>query len=125
MAISNTLLAKWIRRISSVQGIEMDADALVDDILLMAYAFENEDTFNTAMTHVVSALLLIVKQRNVGQDLKANLTGWKSYHFQSQRIRKHPADLRIVYQDTGSAIRVRGFGHRWIPEEVYKRLYKR
>lgn len=125
MAIRNTVLSEWIRRIAAVPGIEMDPDALVDDVVLMAYAFTNEDLFNTAMTNVASALLLIFKHRDVGQDLQANLTGWKSYHFQSQRIRKHPADLRIVYQDTGSVIRVRGFGHRWIPEEVYRRLHNR
>jgi len=125
MAISNALLAEWIGKLSSVPGIEMDADALVDDVVLTAYAFEDESTFRTAMTHVVSSLLLIVKRRNIGQDLSANLEGWKSYHFQSERMRNHPADLRIVYQDTGSVIRVRGLGHRWIPEEVYKRLYHR
>lgn len=125
MAISNTLLAEWIGKLSSVPGIEMDVDALVDDVVLTAYAFEDESTFQTAMTHIVSSFLLIVKKRNVGQDLSANLEGWKLYHFQSQRARKHPADLRIVYQDTGTVIRVRGFSHRWIPEEVYKRLYCR
>jgi len=125
MAISNALLAEWIGKLSSVPGIEMDADALVDDVVLTAYAFADESTFQTAMRSVVSALLLIVKSRNVGQNLSANLEGWKSYHFQSQRVRKHPADLRVVYQDTGFVIRIRGFGHRWIPEEVYKRLYHR
>lgn len=117
MTVSNAELAEWIGRVASVQGIEMDPDALVDDVVLTAHAFTDERRFQTAMTHVVSALSLIVKIRNVGKDLSANLTGWKSYHFQSQRVRKHPADLRIVYQDIGTVIRVRGFGHRWIPEE--------
>lgn len=27
---------------------------------------------------------------------------------------------RIVYQDTDAAIRVRGFGHRWLPDQMQR-----
>ncbi|MCL6563947.1 MAG: hypothetical protein K6U87_13165 [Firmicutes bacterium] len=125
MAIPDAMLAAWIRRLAAIPGIAMDPDALVDDVVLTAYAFPQETDFSRAMVHVEHALALIVQQRNLGQALRGNLAGWRSYHFQSRRARRHSADLRIVYQDTGSEIRVRGFGHRWIPEAVYRRLYDR
>ncbi|WP_053958048.1 hypothetical protein [Sulfobacillus thermosulfidooxidans] len=123
--ISNAALAAWIQRIAAIPGIEMDPNALVDDVVLMAMAFPEEKRWHTAMIHVEEALVFIVQRRDIGQNLRDHLSGWKSYHFQSQHTRKHPADLRIVYQDTGQTIRVRGFGHRWLPDNVYQRLYPR
>lgn len=125
MAIPDALLAAWIRRLAAIPGIAMDPEALVDDVVLMAYAFPEEAEFARAMLQVEHALTLLVQQRQLGPALRGNLAGWRSYHFPSHRARRHPADLRIVYQDTGSAIRVRGFGHRWIPDAVYRRLYDR
>ena len=32
------------------------------------------------------------------------------------------ADMRIVYRTIESGIEVKGFGHRWVPADVYKRI---
>jgi hypothetical protein len=116
---------RWIDHVASVQGIEMDPDALVDDVVFIAYSFDQDDTFIAAMTQIVHSLLLLVKRRNMGQSLVGNFSDWRSFHFQSQRTKGHPADLRMVYKDTGTSIRVRGFGHRHLPQNIYLRLYSR
>ncbi len=123
MAINDERLREWIRIVSAVPGVEMDGDALVDDIVLIAHVFDDPQRFETAMSQIVNSLNLIVKKRDMGAELKSNLSAWRCFHFQSRRTAKHPADLRIVYQDTGAAIRVRGFGHRWLPDDIYRRLY--
>jgi hypothetical protein len=108
--------------VTDLQGVSMDADRVVDDIVLVAYVFNDPEEFVKAMHNVVDVLRLIVQQRNIGEELKGAKAGWHSFHFQSQRIQRHKADMRMVYQDSGTTIRVKGFGHRWIPEDLYQRL---
>lgn len=110
MAINDTLLELGIERLSAIEGIVMDADRLVDDVVLLAYVFDDPKRFSTALAHVINALHLIVSQRRIGHPLVNNKAGWWSYHFQSQRTQRHKADMRIVYQDTGTTIRIMGFG---------------
>lgn len=125
MAISNQLLQNAINIIASVNGIQMDPNALVDDVVLVALVYDDPQVFQTAITNITNALNLIVQRRNIGTPLTGNLSGWISYHFQSQRNQKHPADLRIAYQDLGTSIQVRGFGNRHLPNDFYKKLYGR
>lgn len=123
MAISDELLEFWIERIAELNGIAMDADKLVEDIVLIAVAFDQDpDMFLAVMTNTVEAFELVLRERNIGQSLVGNKVGWTSYHFQSRRIRKLKADMRIVYRDTGISIQILGFGHRWIPQAIYDRL---
>lgn len=124
MAISNELLEQAIDTITDIEGIQMDPNALVDDVVLVALVFDDELTFMTAIANIAESLRLIVKKRNIGQPLVGNLNGWLSFHYQSQRTPKYPADLRTVYQDSG-VIQVRGFGHRHLPSDFYKKLYGR
>lgn len=123
--VSNELLRFWITEVTNLQGISMDADKVVDDVVLVAFTFDDPEVFSTIMNNVVVALQLIIQQRNIGQELIGGKTGWNSFHFQSQRKQKQNADMRIVYQDTGTTIRVMGFGHRRIPDDIYQRLSKR
>lgn len=95
------------------------------NIVLVAYVFDDEILFMTAITQIKNAIHQIVKTRIIGQALVGNLSDWMSFHFQSQRAQKHPSDLRIVYKDTGTDINIRGFGHRHLPSDVYRRLYGR
>lgn len=123
MAISDELFEFWIERVSELEGLSMDADKLVEDVVLIAVAFDQDpDIFSYAMTNTIEALKLILRQRNVGQPLVGNKYGWMSYHFQSRRIPKLKADMRIVYRDMGTSIQIMGFGHRWIPQSIYTRL---
>lgn len=75
MAIPDALLAAWIHRLAAIPGIAMDPDALVDDVVLMAYAFPDAADFTRAMAHVEQALALLVQQRTLGQALRGNLSG--------------------------------------------------
>ena len=122
MAISDELLQFGIDQLAGLAGISMDADRLVDDVVLVAYAFDDPQLFSTAIANIVSAINLILRQRNIGTALVNNKAGWWSYHFQSQRSQRRPPDMRIVYQDTGTTIRIMGFGHRWVPQDIYTRL---
>lgn len=125
MAISNPLIEQSIDNIASIQGLEMDPNYLVDDVVLIAYVFTDEQFFKKAINQIVHSLHLIIEKRSIGQPLVGNLSGWFSFHFQSQKVNKHPADLRCVYKDAGLEIQVRGFGHRHIPIDMYRRLYGR
>lgn len=122
MAISDALLQLGIEQLSQIDGISMDADRLVDDVVLVAYVFDDPQLFSTAIANVINAINLVVRERRIGPALVNNKAGWWSYHFQSQRTQRHTADMRIVYQDTGTTIRIMGFGHRWIPQDLYDRL---
>lgn len=122
MTISDNLIEEAIDVIADIQGIQMNQDELVDDVILVAFVFDEERTFKLAITQITNAIHQIIRQRNVGQALVNNYDGWMSFHFQSHRVNGHPADLRVVYQDIITAIRVRGFGHRHLPTNVYKRL---
>lgn len=125
MAIQNELIEQAIDHIANIKGLEMDPAYLLDDVILIAFVFNDEDSFKKAITQVIHSLHLIIEKRSIGQALSGNLTGWFSFHFQSKRINKHPADLRCVYTDVEKAIQVRGFGHRHMPIDVYRRLYGR
>lgn len=123
--IDNNLLKFWISELVKLKGISMGADEVVDDVVLTAYVFDDPKTFSIVMTNLVNVFQLIVQQRNIGQALVGSKVGWISFHFQSQRTKKHDADMRIVYRDTGSTILVMGFGHRFLPDDIYQRLKDR
>jgi hypothetical protein len=125
MAINNQLIEQAIDNIADIQGIEMDPNYLVDDVVLIAYVFIEEELFKKAINQIVHSLQLIIAKRSIGQPLAGNLTGWFSFHFQSQRVNKHPADLRCIYKDAGVEIQVRGFGHRHLLSDIYTKLYGR
>lgn len=125
MAISNHLIEEAIDILVNIQGIAIDPHVLLNDIVLIAYVFDEEILFMTAINQVKNAMNQVITTRNIGQPLTGSLSNWISSHFQSQRTQKQPADLRIVYQDTGSNIHIRGFGHRHLPSNVYQRLYGR
>ncbi|WP_205520032.1 hypothetical protein [Virgibacillus doumboii] len=78
-----------------------------------------------AMENVVKSLNLLVTDQVDGSQLVSNYTGWDSYHFQSKRVQGQRADLRIVFQRNSGLIRVRGFGNRWVPVDIYQRLRPR
>ena len=122
MAISDHLIEEAIDAISDIQGIQMNPNELVDDVILVAYVFDDEPLFMSAIAQITHKLKLLIRQRNAGQALVGNYAGWWSFHFQSRKVNGHPADLRIVYQDIVTAILIRGFGHRHLPQSVYDRL---
>jgi hypothetical protein len=126
MAIRNELIVQWIDIVSRIKGLQMDPVALADDIVLMAFIFDNEETFLLAMDNVAKAISQLVDGSVDVSRLRRNFTDWNSYHFQSQRTQSHRADLRIEFDKVDdTTIRVKGFGHRHLPSDVYKRLHPR
>ena len=131
MTISDALIEEAILIISEIEYIEMNIEELVDDVILIAYVFNQEDAFKTAIAQIAHSLKLIVKKYNktgqeIGQKLVHNYEGWTSFHFQSARKNGNIADMRILYQTPPhGVITVRGFGHRYLPEDVYDRLNQR
>lgn len=123
--ISEDMLRHAIDVIGRTEGIQMDVDSLIDDVFILSNIYSTEQTFILAVNQIHHSLKQIVKTRTIGTELFGNLSNWRSFHFQSRRVNKQSADLRIVYQDTGDFIQVRGFGNRHLPQDFYQRIYKR
>ncbi|MBW3088369.1 hypothetical protein KIH77_06450 [Bifidobacterium sp. 82T24] len=122
MAIPNALLTDAIAILAGVDGVEMDPESLSDDVILLAYVWPDEAEFKTAVVSVHDALAKLVAGRVEGAALKYGLAQWRSYHFQHHRFQGARADMRIVYRRTDFGIRVRGFGNRHLPSDIYRRL---
>lgn len=126
MAISNELIIEWIDLVSQLDGLMMDPVTLADDMILMAYYFNEPDDFLLAISQVVKAMKHLIQERVATSQLERSYRGWTSYHFQSKRVQGKRADLRIVFQKhTAYTIRIKGFGHRHIPIDIYRRLHTR
>lgn len=119
------MLRHAIDVIGRTEGIQMDVDSLIDDLFILSNIYSTEQTFILAVNQIHHSLKQIEKTRTICTELFGNLSNWRSFHFQSRRVNKQSADLRIVYQDTGDFIQVRGFGNRHLPHDFYKRIYKR
>lgn len=125
MTINNDIIIKWIKEVAIIKGIEFNANSLADDVFLMTYAYKNPIEFEIAMENVVSALQHIVNNSVNSSQLTKNYGDWDSYHFQSKRVQRQKSDLRIIYQKSSNSIRIRGFGNKWIPTDIYGRLRPR
>ncbi|QKY70443.1 hypothetical protein [Lentibacillus sp. CBA3610] len=125
MKITNDVLIEWIGEVSRVKGLQMDPEALADDIFLMAYVYQNPIEFDMAMQNVIKAFDLIIKNSVNTSQLAHHYTDWQSYHFQSKRTQGQKADLRIIFKKESDVMYVRGFGNRWIPADIYYRLRHR
>lgn len=122
MAISRELVRTAVEAISGVEGVSMDADSLVEDSFLLAYAFDEEDDFLAACASTCRALAQLVCGKVTPSDLKYDFGEWKSYHYQHRVGQGMRADCRIMYRRTDGGIEVKGFGHRRIPRDFYERM---
>jgi hypothetical protein len=126
MAINNELILEWIDHVSNIDGLLMDPVSLADDVTLMAFVFVNENEFLQAMNNVIRTISQLIEGKVDTSQLERNYSGWDSFHFQSKRAQRHRADLRVVFQTTAqNSIKVRGFGHRHLPLDIYDRLKPR
>lgn len=123
--INNQSIIKWINRLSNIDGLEIDPDSLIEDMILMTKVYEGSD-FELAMINTEKSLLALLEKRVDMSSLQQNYKGWYSYHFQSRRKQGQPADMRIIFQETTNhKIRIRGFGNRHLPHSIYYRLKNR
>lgn len=123
--VNNNDIAEAIQKIGSIENIMMDVDSLVDDVFFLSLAYTDAIHFHLAVNQICDSLQQICKNKMLGQPLVSNLSDWRSYHFQSRRVKKQKADLRIVFKDEGTFVRVRAFGNRHTPTDFYKRIYNR
>lgn len=111
-----------VETISKVEGVRMDANSLVEDSFLLAYAFTEEEDFLAACANTCRALEQLVSGKVVPGDLKYDFEEWKAYHYQHRVAQGMKADCRIMYRKIPDGIEVKGFGHRHIPYDFYERM---
>ena len=122
MAISEDLLHQSIDLIAGISQLEMDPVALAQDVALLELFYEDELSFKQAITSICRSITQLASGMVTGTVLKQSHTDWYSYHFQYSRSQGQRADLRVIYQMHAGAIRVKGFGHRFVPSDIYERL---
>lgn len=67
MAISDEQLSAWIECVAKLEGLMMDAEKLVEDIVLVAVAFNNDpETFSVVMANTIEAFPLILRASLLG-----------------------------------------------------------
>ncbi|MBT1162557.1 hypothetical protein [Bifidobacterium sp. SO1] len=120
--ISEQQIIDAIRIISQIDGLAMNADDLVDDVVLLAQAWPDEEDFQSAVLAVSKALEQLINKQVSGTPLLYRLKGWDSYHFQHRKGQREKADMRIVYRITIDGIAVKGFGARHKPQDFYRRM---
>ena len=120
--VSEQTALRAIDLLSAVEGIEMDPHALADDVVLLAVAFSDESDFKCAVASTCKELQRIAAGKTTDASLKYSYEGWFSHHYQHRKSQGQTADMRIVYARHCDVVRVRGFGHRHLPFDIYDRL---
>lgn len=120
--IDRTVIRDAIVMIAHVEGLFMDPDDLVDDVVLMAQAWPDEEEFMSATLAVCTAMQDLVAGKVEGTRLKYDMSAWSSFHFRHRRARGTKADTRIIYRRMERGIIVKGFGNRHKPQDIYRRL---
>lgn len=122
MTIRNDLIRQAVEVLAEVEGVFMDPASLVEDVFLLAYAFPEEEDFMAACASTSRAFGFLMKGAVDSSNLKYQLEGWDSYHYQHRVGQGVKADCRIMYRRTDDGIEVKGFGHRRIPADFYNRM---
>ena len=122
MAVSSDLLRVAIVQVASVEGIAMSHEALVEDVVLLAKVWPDEQDFAAAVASSVRALAQVAAGTVTPDPLKDDLEGWHSHHYQLRRAQGEQAVLRVVFRRAGEQVEVKGFGHRFKPANIYHRL---
>ena len=122
MPVSDSAIDDAIGLIAAVPGLQMDADDLADDVVLMSIAWPDETEFLLAASATERAMRQVISGRVSAATLKHDLAGWFSYHYQHTRIQGGRADMRIAFAPLENGIRVRAFGHRDVPVDFYRRI---
>lgn len=122
MTMSDDLFARSIVRLSRVPGVLMNPGHLVNDVALLEYAFPDEYEFLAAVLATERAMLHVEGGSVTSSGLRGSYSDWNSYHYQHRVGQGRPADMRLLWQRRDSGLYVLGFGHRWIPRDIYERL---
>lgn len=116
---------KAIDKIAAIPCVTMNPAHLAYDVYLMGFAFPEKNAFEEAITRTAIILLKLVNGEIVATMLKRELHGWYSYHYQPSIGQGEKALCRVIFRFRDGGLDVLGFGHRFIPEDVYVRLENR
>lgn len=122
MAVSGERIRQAALSLAAVEGLSMDADALLEDVVLLSVAFPEEGDFEAACANTAKAVRLLATDSVSSSALKYEFAGWESYHYQPKVGQGMKATCRIVFRRTGEGVEVEGFGHRRIPADFYERM---
>ena len=120
--ISEAVLLEAAEAVSAVKGLAMDPNDLVEDVFLLAHAFPEERDFKAAIAGTCRVLGRLIAGAVTPSDLKYDLSGWSWYHYQPWVGQGVRAMCRIMFRCIEGGIEVKGFGHRRIPEDFYRRM---
>lgn len=118
--VTDELIETAVETITAVPSLAMNPGSLVDDIERLAQTWADAEQFVRALASTQRALRQLSAKRVAGRPLSGVFEGWSSYHYQSMRTSKHPADMRIVYRYEEDVLHVLAFGHRSIPEDLHR-----
>lgn len=122
MPVSEGALRDAIVAIAKVKNVLMDPRALAEDALALSYALPDEREYRAATANTCRALEQLADGKVQSSSLKYAHEGWFSYHYQHAVARGARANMRIMYRLEGKKLKVRGFGHRDMPEDFYTRM---
>ena len=122
MPVSITALQEAIDSLAHVEGMQMAPSALLEDVVLLARVWPDEDEFAHAVANTQRALQQVVQGAVDATPLAFDLEGWFAYHYQQRRGQGERSVMRVVFRRTDGGIEVAGFGHRFKPAPLYQRL---
>ncbi len=122
MPVSEGALRDAIVAIAEVKNVLTDPRALAEDALALSHALPDEREYRAAIANTCRALEQLAYGKVQSSSLKYVHEGWLSYHYQHTVAQGARADMRIMYRLEGKKLKVRGFGHRDIPEDFYVRM---
>ncbi len=123
--VDRSTLSLAIERLTSIPNVSFHVDGLADDLHSLIAMWPDEQAFLTVISSTVGAIELIVEDKALASLLSRDLAGWRSFHYPHSRSHRGKADMRIIYRRVGSEVQVLGFGHRYVPSDVYARLIDR
>lgn len=125
MAVSTETLLKAIDAIAAIDGLAMDPADLAQDVFLLAQIYDDEDSFASAVKRTAVAFAKLFNGAVSVSELERDYGGWMCYHYQPTIGQGQKACLRVVFRRVGTGIDCMGFGHRYEPEDIYRRLARR
>lgn len=122
MAVSSALIRAAISQIAGIDGASMSREALVEDVVLLAKVWPDEEDFAAAVASTVRAISQVSVGKTTPDALRGKLDGWYSYHYQLRRKQGEPAIMRVVFRRADKLVEIMGFGHRFKPASIYHRI---
>lgn len=125
MPVSTETLLGAIDAIAAIDGVFMDPADLAQDVFLLSRIYNDEDSFAAAVKRTAVAFANLLNGNVSVSELTRDYCGWSCYHYQPVIGQGQKACLRVVFRRIDAGIDCMGFGHRYEPEDIYRRLSRR